>query len=215
MTIQDVSMTASSDMVCWPGTTVPGVEWEIQMSRGDIGDGSRWTIGAHNGTHLDAPSHFLPDAPGLDGVPLESHESLVGPAMVVELPDRVVSIRPEDIPWSEIASAERLLCKTSNSRQRLGGSVFDEDYVGIEHEAASTLVEAGVWPVGIAYLSFEPFGRDAFETHHVPLGARVAVVEGLDLCGIGPGSYRLTVLPLHLAGAEAGPADAILEEPEV
>ncbi len=209
MNIHDISMTVSPDMLYWPGTTVPGVEWEMLMSRGHIGDVSRWTLGAHNGTHLDAPSHFLPDAPGLDSVPLES---LVGPAMVVELPDSVLSIRPEDLPWTEIASAERLLFQTSNSRHRLASSVFDEDYVGIEPEAARAMVSAGVRPVGIDYLSVEPFWREVFETHQVLLGAGVAVVEGLDLRDIRPGSYRLTILPLRLASAEAAPARAILEE---
>lgn len=209
MTIHDISMTVSSDMIYWPGTATPSVEWEMLMSRGDIADVSRWTLGAHNGTHVDAPSHFLPDAAGLDSVSLEA---LVGPALVIELPDAVTTIRPQDVPWSEIDAADRLLFKTSNSGHRLARPSFDESYVGIEPETSRALVASGTRLVGIDYLSVEPFGREVFETHHVLLGAGVAVVEGLDLRGVQPGRYRLTILPLRLAEAEAAPARAILEE---
>lgn len=211
MKIHDISMTVSPDMVYWPDTTVPTVEWEMRMSSGDIGDVSRWVLGAHNGTHVDAPSHFLAGEPGLEAVTLES---LVGPAVVVELPDEVRSITADDIPWSDVSPAERLLFKTSNSRQRLDGSRFDESYVGIEPDAARAIVAAGMKLVGIDYLSVETFGREVFETHHVLLGARVTIVEGLDLRDVEPGRYLLTILPLKLAGAEAAPARAILEEPD-
>ena len=210
MAIHDISMTISPDMVSWPDTTVPTLDWEMRMSRGDIADVSRWTLGAHNGTHIDAPSHFLPGAPALESVTLES---LVGPAIVVELPEDVTSISMTDVPWAHVGQHERLLFKTSNSRSRLASPEFDEGYVGIEPDAARGIVAAGVRLVGIDYLSVEPFGRTVFETHHVLLGAGITVVEGLDLRGVSPGRYRLTVLPLRLAGAEAAPARAILEGP--
>lgn len=209
MAIHDISMAIAPDMLYWPDTTVPAVEWEMRMSRGDIADVSRWVLGAHNGTHVDAPSHFLAGAPGLESVTLES---LVGPALVVDLDDDVVSIGAGDLPLAELRPGERLLFKTSNSRHRLESSSFDEGYVGIEPDAARAMVSAGVQLVGIDYLSIEPFGREVFESHHVLLGAGVTVVEGLDLRGIGPGRYRLTILPLHLMGAEAAPARAILED---
>lgn len=210
MTIFDISMAVSSVMVAWPGTTIPVVEWEMLLSRGDIADVSRWTLGAHSGTHVDAPSHFLPGAPGLDGVPLDA---LVGPARVVELPDSVTSIHPEDVSAMGIAGVERVLFKTSNSRRRLDSPVFDETYVGLEAAAAQLLVEWGVRMIGTDYLSIEPFGRPTFAAHHVLLGAGVAIVEGLDLRAVEPGDYRVTVLPLRLEGAEAAPARAILEGP--
>ncbi len=94
-----------------------------------IADVSRWTLGALNGTHIDAPSHFLPNAPGLDSVPLQP---LARRTLVVELPDSVTTICSEDLPWPEDETAGRLLLKTSNSSRRLKRAVFDEACVGIE-----------------------------------------------------------------------------------
>lgn len=209
MAIRDISMTVSAGMLHWPDTTVPEVEWEMRLADGDIADVSRWVLGAHNGTHVDAPSHFLPGAPGLESVTLES---LIGESVVIAIPGEVPSIHAEHIPWDDLAGVERLLFRTSNSDSRLDTTDFDETYVGIEPDAARRIVDAGIRLVGIDYLSVEPFGREVFETHHVLLGAGVSVVEGLDLRGIEPGRYRLTILPLHLTGAEAAPARAILED---
>jgi arylformamidase len=72
------------------------------------------------------------------------------------------------------------------------------------------MVERGVQLVGSDYLSVELFGED-FETHRILLRGGVAIVEGLALGHVEPGPYRLTCLPLRLAGAEAAPARAILE----
>jgi|GEM_PF-39580 len=167
MTILDISMVVSAEMPAWPGTTVPSVEWEMLLTRGDIADVSRWTIGAHSGTHVDAPSHFLAGAPGLDGIPLDA---LVGRARVVDIPDTVATIGRADVAALRIDGVERILFRTSNSRLRLAKFTFDESYVGLEPEAASELVDAGVRLIGIDYLSIEPFGRDAFPAHRILLG---------------------------------------------
>jgi arylformamidase len=72
------------------------------------------------------------------------------------------------------------------------------------------MVERGVRLVGTDYLSVQLFHDDP-ETHRILMRGGVAILEGLALGLVEPGAYRLTCLPLRLAGAEAAPARAILE----
>jgi arylformamidase len=42
---------------------------------------SRLELGAHTGTHVDAPCHFISDGPGADEVALDP---LIGPCIVAD-----------------------------------------------------------------------------------------------------------------------------------
>ena len=53
------------------------------LDRGDIATITRLDMGAHTGTHVDAPAHFVKGGPGADGIDLNA---LVGPALVVHVP---------------------------------------------------------------------------------------------------------------------------------
>lgn len=203
----DVSMVIRPDMPHWPGSTVPVCEWETRLDRGEESDASRWTLSAHQGTHVDAPSHFLPGAANVEDISLSI---LCGPSVVVDIPgagpvgaDHVAELVPP--------GAARVLFRTANSTGGRLSRPFDPDYVGVGGPAARALVAAGVRLVGIDYLSVECFGDDGFPAHHALLGAGVPIIEGLDLAAAGPGRYALTCLPIRLGAAEAAPARVVLE----
>ena len=59
------------------------------MRKGDGLTLSAYSLGAHSGTHIDAPMHFVRDGASIDRVPLEP---LIGPARVIDIPDGVQSI---------------------------------------------------------------------------------------------------------------------------
>src|SRR6059058_6504917 len=56
------------------------------MRKGDAFTLSAYSMGAHSGTHIDAPMHFVRDGAPIDRVPIEP---LMGPARVIEIPDSV------------------------------------------------------------------------------------------------------------------------------
>ena len=73
-------------------------------------------------------------------------------------------------------------------------------------------VERGLKLVGVDYLSVESFEAEPnHPTHGILLGARVGVIEGLNLHNVAPGTYRLICLPLKLVGSDGAPARAVLE----
>lgn len=211
MRIYDISVAiAPGETPTYPGD--PGIEvgaWS-SIARGDHANVSVLHFGAHTGTHIDAPSHFIEGAPGISSLPLDA---LVGEARVVEIPADADAVDESHVRPESIQGATRVLFKTRNSAfwEDPRGQ-FREDFAYIEPAAARALVAAGVRLVGIDYLSVEKFSSEEFETHLALLSAGVVIVEGLDLRAVGSGLYELCCLPLKLAAGsgDGAPARAVL-----
>jgi arylformamidase len=210
MRIYDVSVSLSSETPTYPGD--PGIqieEWK-SLAKGDSANVSFIHFGAHSGTHVDAPAHFLTNAPGLESLSLTA---LIGPALLLELPPAISVIEDDFITANWRAGTTRVLFKTRNSAfwgQPEAG--FRADYTYVSSSAAKKLVSLGVKLVGIDYLSVESFHSDRFETHHTLLSEGIVILEGLDFRAVSAGTYELICLPLRLgAGAGDGaPARAVL-----
>jgi arylformamidase len=198
----DVSVTIRPRMPIYPGN--PGVAIELAQSidRGDSANVSRLDLGAHTGTHVDAPCHFLHGAPGADELPLDP---FVGPCAVVRPTSAGGTIDGGAIDSLELPpECERVLLKTPNSLlwER---DEFASDFCRLNAEGANALIERGVRLVGIDYLSI----GDA-EAHVSLLAHHVGVIEGLDLRAVGAGDYFIVCLPLKIAGSDGAPARALL-----
>jgi arylformamidase len=103
-----------------------------------------------------------------------------------------------------------VLFKTRNSSRAWKCKEFAKSFVYISKEAAALLVERGVQTVGVDYLSIGGFFKDGVETHRILLGAKVWVIEGLNLSRIIPGRYELICLPVKIRGADGAPARVVL-----
>lgn len=207
----DITVPLREELVTWPGV-VERFSRDVVLSI-EAGDGmtvSGLQLGAHAGTHVDAPCHFVAGAGGVETL---SIDALVGEAYVVGIPHAERSITAEVLDAARIPTdATRLVLKTSNSGWSTSDAPFREDYVACDVSAAGWMLERGVVLVGIDYLSIEPFDADDedYRVHRALLGANVVVVESLDLDGVDPGRYGLTVLPLLVPGSDGAPARAVL-----
>jgi arylformamidase len=206
MTWIDVSVPLRSGMVHWPGDPAVSIELVAAMASGDDADVTAIDMGAHTGTHMDAPSHFVPGAASLDDL---DPDVVFGPARVIGIDDPVAVSAPE-LERHGIEQGERLLFRTSNSDRCWSTDEFVEDFVYISEDAAALLAEREVRLVGIDYLSVGGFHVDGAAIHRRLLGAGVWILEGLDLRSVAPGRYEMVCLPLRLAGAEGGPARVLL-----
>ena len=209
MKIHDISLPVSESLVVWPGDPPIRITQPSHMDRGDTATVSRLDIGAHTGTHVDAPAHFVRGGAGVDRLDLDL---LVGPARVVHVQEAGVLTVEVLESLSIPPGTERLLFRTRNSEHWAGGEDgFREDYVGVTDAGARWLIERGVRLAGIDYLSISPYD-ELLPPHQTLLGAGVIVVEGLDLSGIAPGVYQLVCLPIKLVNGDGAPARVILIE---
>ena len=197
----DVSVPIYAGMVHFPDNPSIEIDTIMDVEKGDICTLSRFTMGSHTGTHIDAPIHFLPGGTGANEVPLEN---LVGSARVIEIRDPN-AVKADELRVHNLAVRERLLFKTSNSERCWKTSQFVHDFVSIAEDAASYLASLNTLAVGIDYLS-----AGSPEVHRTLLGAGVVIVEGLNLTGISQGRYELLCLPLKILGGDGAPARVLL-----
>lgn len=202
----DISVPIRDAMVHWPGDPPVAIKLVKDMEHGDTANLSTISMGAHSGTHVDAPIHFIRQGMGVDRMPLDT---MVGRARVVEIKD-TEAIRPEELLQHRVRRGERILFKTRNSSRVWQTDEFVEDFVFISDDAARFLVDRDVRLVGIDYLSVGSFKRGGSYAHKTLLGGGVWVIEGLDLSRVIPGKYDLICLPLKLAQGDGAPARAVL-----
>jgi arylformamidase len=202
----DISAPIYSGMVHWPGDPAVLIERVHELARGDAANVSKLELGAHTGTHMDAPRHFLADGAGLDEMPLDA---TIGPARVIGI-EHPQAVLPAELEGHNLQPGERVLFRTRNSERCWNNDQFVEDYVYISAAAARFLVQRQVRTVGIDYLSVGGYVHDGVETHQILLGAGIWLIEGLKLSAVKPGAYELICLPLRVVGADGAPARAIL-----
>jgi arylformamidase len=212
MKIHDVSLVLRPNMITWPGEPAPRFDPLRRIARGDTANVTVITISDHAGTHVDPPIHFLEGGNTADKLPLDA---LVGPCAVVAF-DGPGHVSGEWLDRAKLpARTERILFKTPNSARWSDQSAeFTRDFTTINASAARWCVEHGMKVVGIDYLSIEPQGPEkaGYPVHKTLLGAKVVIIEGLDLQGIVPGQYELVCAPIKLLGGDGAPARVFLIE---
>jgi arylformamidase len=204
--IYDVSMPLRDGMPFYTGSTPFKRVLTHELAKGQPVNESKLEMGAHNGTHVDAPLHFEKDGFSADAIPVEN---LVGPARLFHFPKRDCIDRAdlENLDWRGV---ERVLFRTRNSDHWVKGGEFDPNFVYLTGAGAGFLVEKNVRLVGIDSLGIEQFGHKEHPAHHTLLRKGVTIVEGLYLADVPPGDYTLFCGPLRILGADGAPARVFL-----
>lgn len=202
--IIDISQPVGTGTGVWPGDTPFSSESVWDMEKGASCNVSRIVTSPHNGTHADAPLHFLPGSTGIGEVPLGPY---LGPCVVVDGP-RNGQIEPEHLSGIDLANHPRILVRTRDE----AGTEFPTDFVSLSPEAAEWLADRGALLIGLDTPSMDPFDSKTMDAHHALLGARVAILENLVLAHVDPGFWELIALPLRWSGLDASPVRAVLRE---
>ena len=210
MPIYDVTVPVSNELPTWPSD--PGVEITDYRSfaAGDGVNVSMLSLGAHTGTHVDAPAHFIEGAGKVESLSLDA---LIGEAAIIEVPEQLRAIDEAFVQKHFVPGTERVLFKTRNSAfWSEPEPQFHTDFTYLDLPAAKWLVEQGIKLAGIDYLSIEKYASEKHETHLALLSHGVVILEGLNLTGISPGRYELICLPLRLRSnkGDGAPARVIL-----
>jgi arylformamidase len=184
----------------------PSITRIFDRTKGDPVTMSQININSHNGTHIDAPFHFMAEGTTIDMMPLDT-----GPARVIEIKDPV-SITVEELEPYDIKEGERILFKTGNSSRAYKTADFIEDYVYCTSEAAYYLKEKKVRLVGVDYITIgnQRDPENIKIVHETLLKNGIYIIEMLNLEEVRPGLYELACLPLRMEKGDAGPCRAIV-----
>ena len=198
MKIYDISQEVFSCKV-FPGDPAPERQVMLRIPDGAVCNLTAFRMCAHNGTHVDAPYHFLNDGKTVDRVDLKH---FIGRAWVTE---HTGEIGAED--------ARRILAKAGNLDREAAKRILVKGPAVVTEEAAEVFAEAGILLFGNESQTVGP--EDApMKVHLKMLGAGIVLLEGIRLDGVKEGVYLLNAAPLNLGGCDGAPCRAWLMTPD-
>ena len=192
--IYDITQELFSCRV-FPGDPAPVCEVLADMHRGDLYNLTAFSMCAHNGTHLDAPAHFIKDGKTIDEL---------DPA--VFLGDCFVVRHEGDVTAED---ARRMLARAAaegaEERLLIAGKAT------VTLEAARVFAESSLKLIGNESQTVGPENAP-MAVHLVLLGAGLVLLEGAVLAHVPEGKYLLSAAPMKLGGREGAPCRALLAE---
>ena len=210
MKIHDISRTLTSGIGVWPGDTPFSFEFVARIAEGSSVNVGRIKMSVHTGAHIDSPLHFEDGAPDAATVPLAPY---YGPCVVTDARPSSRGILPKHINDDAVPAikrAGRVLFRSYSKRP----PTFDKHMAHATPELADWLASLGVTLLGVDSDSMDAFESKNLPAHHRLHHHRIAILEGVDLSSIEPGTYTLCALPLKIEGADGSPVRAVLIEAE-
>ena len=192
MMIIDISQEVFSCKV-FPGDPSPKMTRTMSISEGSEYNLTDISMCVHNGTHVDAPFHFINDGKTIDKTELSLY---VGDCYVTRREGELTSADVVDIMESARAenAAKRIL---------IAGNAV------VTAEAARAFAQSGICLIGNESQTVGP--EDApKEVHLILLGAGIVLLEGITLTDVPEGRYFLSAAPLNLGGCDGAPCRAYL-----
>ncbi len=194
MMIYDISQEVFSCQV-YTGDPTPEKKLLSSMEKGDLYNLTAFSMCAHNGTHIDAPFHFLKDGKTVDAICLDA---FVGMAYVAEHHGIVTG-----------DDAAEILEKAKKQSPEAAKRILIKGASEVSSEAAKVFASSEILLLGNESQTVGP--EDApMEVHLILLGANVILLEGVRLEDVSEGVYYLNAAPLNLSGAHGSPCSAIL-----
>ena len=189
MKIYDISQEVFSCAV-YPGNSSPEKQALYSTQDGDLYNLTAFAMCAHNGTHIDAPFHFLSNGKTVEKMDL-TH--FVGDCFVARHQGDVTAQDAEMI-LSRACGVQRIL---------IAGKVT------VTAEAAEIFAKSSIKLLGNEGQTVGP--EDApMQVHLILLKQEIALLEGIVLRDVPEGHYFLSAAPLNLGGADGAPCRAYL-----
>lgn len=187
MKIYDITQEVFTSHV-YPGDEKPAYRRVSEMDKGAPCNVTVFSMCAHNGTHLDAPYHFVNEGKTIEQLELEK---CVGNC--------------------DLKAFERqpTVLELREALKTCGRKVIFKGPVVITMELAQCINEHNLELIGVENQSVAPMDEPT-EVHRELLQKSVVLLEGLKLDEVEEGSYFLFAAPLKLGGSDGAPVRALL-----
>ena len=179
----------------YPGDPSPVKKAMLRISNGDVCNLTALEMCAHNGTHVDAPYHFLDGEETIDQVPLDK---FIGYAYVAE---HNGDIGRED--------ALRILDEAKACDPKAADMILVKGDCTVTTDAAEVFADAKIKLYGNESQTVGPMDAP-MAVHLIMLGAKIVLLEGIRLAEVPVGSYLLNAAPINLGGCDGAPCRAVL-----
>ena len=194
MKIYDISQEVFTCQI-YPGDPAPEKKILSSMEKGDVYNLTAFSMCAHNGTHIDAPFHFIKAGKAVDEICLES---FVGMAYVA---DHQGIVTGDD--------AVKIIEKAKEQNPEAAKRILIKGDAEVSLEAAKVFASSDILLLGNESQTIGPENAP-MAVHLELLEANVILLEGIRLSDVSEGVYQLNAAPLNLSGADGSPCRAIL-----
>ena len=194
MKIYDISQEVFGCQV-YPDDPMPEKTMLRSMGNGEVYNLTAFRMCAHNGTHIDAPFHFIQDGKTVDEICLEA---FVGMSYVVEHRGIVTA-----------DDAAEIIEKAKKQNPEAAKRILIKGDAEVSLEAARVFASSDLLLLGNESQTIGPENAP-MAVHLVLLGANVILLEGIRLSEVPEGVYFLNAAPLNLSGADGSPCRAVL-----
>ncbi|MFZ0345350.1 MAG: cyclase family protein [Nitrososphaeraceae archaeon] len=207
MRVIDLTMEIGPSMRVFPGSPQPSfIEWskfEIHGYSSEV-----MFLSTHTGTHIDAPSHFIPDSRTIDKIKVSR---FVSRSILIKIPKKAdQQITLNDIINCKIHANDTVVFATGWEK-RFKNDNYMINNPGLSLDAAEYLVSNRVNAVAIDGPSIDRGVDNNFDIHSALLSNDIPIIE--NLCNLeelsSVKSFTLIVNPLKLVGASGSPVRAI------
>ena len=188
MKIYDISQELFSCEV-YEGDPAPERKIICSIDNGDLYNLTAFSMCAHNGTHIDAPLHFIKNGKTVSEMTIEKY---VGECFVFEFNGSLLD-----------SDAEEIIGKTKLKKILIKGKAE------ISKEAAEVFVNSGIELLGVESQSVGP-EKAPMEVHKILLSKEVVLLEGIRLGEVSEGEYFLSAAPLNMSKSDGAPCRAFL-----
>lgn len=194
MKIYDISQEVYGCTV-FPGDPSPQKTIMMKVSEGEVCNLSAISMCVHNGTHVDAPYHFIDDGKKIDEISLDK---FIGKCYVAEANGNVSG-----------EMAKKIISDAKKADEESAKRILIKGKATVTFEAASVFAESDVFLVGNESQTVGPEdGPKA--VHDLLLGKEVVILEGIRLANVPEGVYLLNSAPINLGGSDGAPCRAVL-----
>ena len=194
MKVYDISQEVFGCKV-YPNDPMPEKIVLKSMQKGDVYNLTAFNMCAHNGTHIDAPFHFIKDGKTIDEICLEA---FVGMAYVAEHHGLVTG-----------NDATEIIEKAKKQNLEASKRILIKGEVEVSLEAAKVFASSDILLLGNEPQTVGPQNAP-MAVHLALLGANIVLLEGIRLGEVYEGVYFLNAVPLNLSGADGSPCRAVL-----
>ena len=190
--IFDISQEVLSCRV-FPGDPVPAVECIQSIEQGDSCNLTAFSMCSHNGTHVDAPSHFIENGKTIGEMNLDP---FVGDCSVVRFEGNK-------------GAKDALNIMKKATEAKADKRILIAGKATVTSDAARIFARSGIKLIGNESQTIGPEDSPR-EVHLILLGADVVLLEGIVLTDVSEGKYFLNAAPLNLSGCDGAPCRAYL-----
>ena len=191
-------------------------------SMGDPAEMNQLVLGEHTGTHVDAPSHFVPDGPARRHIDELALSGFLGRAVTMTFgpfdaanafvrradlqaweDEHDTRVREDDIVLIDFRWASRWTKVPE-------GFGFLDAWPGLSRDAAEYLRDRGAKAVGTDCVSLDPGdGGEELAAHYTLLPAGVLIMENVANLDQLPAESFVIALPLPIANGTGSPVRAV------